>query len=340
MKLFLLTIILMVIGCSQPPIDPSSPELNNHYRIEMIIDNVTNIGLAGISYKDRSELEDKILVLPPIYKGSLELFSERCGKSFSIAYEENDVVSIPIIDLLSDYDSKCSYRIIRRIIGTNHIMVGYFYINYYKENLFPLKIEVNDTFYNGVVPFQIREGDLIPIDFTSYNHVKDNIILNDTIAIKESKIIKIYPRGTKGKLMITGCNASFVPVEFTSTPIVVDFASIFSSVTVENSCDYEIGITNYDVPEFETATLITNVYKKETQWLETPFINLISDNKVKVYFINPYIVGLSIDNKICKNSHHCVAKCKKDTECIVRAVTTSGRFFWGTIKNGKFTRIK
>jgi len=332
LNLLTYVLLLLCVSCAaQPAKDPSVPEQNNHFRIEMQIDNITSVGMLGVSYTDRNELKDKSLSFFPVYEGSLELYSERCEKNISVSYSKGQTIKIGLLELLPSFDTTCSYRITRRVIGADNAMVGYFVIGYFKDTL-PLKVRIGSDDFTGVSYLQLREGDLIP-------HVSGSDKMLESIpTIDEPKSITLFPKGTRGKVLFKGCNASFAPLEFDKTPITINLSDAFSRIGPTDSCDYEIVVVNYDNPAIEENIFSLNVYKKETQWLEAPFVSNAIFKKIKVSYVNPYVLGISVDDKVCYNTQTCIAKC--NGSCTVRAITTSGRFFWGLLQNGNFTEVK
>jgi hypothetical protein len=339
-----LFILVLLAACSAPPIDPSIPEQNNHLRIEMELNGVTSIGMHEISFSSRDEIANLELKFPPVYKGTLEMWSDRCGRILPTSYNKNEILAIKVVDLLpSDYNTRCTYKIKRRIVDGDNPMLGYFGINFFHKYT-PLTVEIDGKKFSGAAHMQVRETETIPVD--DYETIPPTT--STMLSINETKIIKVFPRSIKGQILIQGGNAMGVPIDYDFTDVekeedrykILDLATIFSKLTVADSADYEINATAYGTQKMENMMLMLNVYKRETYWLASPILSRDGLDRLVVTFIDPYVAGVSIDSTICENKGVCAAKCKKDQVCVIRAVTRSGRFFYGREINEKFIEVK
>jgi len=318
MKLIL--ILLLLMSCGSTPKDLSVPELNNHFRMEMKVNGVTSLGLSGFSYDDTETLKAHTLRFYPIHEGIIDLWSERCSRTYSFAYKRGQEIAINLFDLLppSGQATSCVYRTMQRVKGADNVMVGLFGLAYTGEAL-PLKTEILGQSFHGISWMQKKQGNVIP---------------------SEANTIKVWPTGQSGNISFRGCGIQSSR-DFTATPIILRLHEIIPSLETKHSCNYVITIANYDNPYVEQHTLMLNVYKSETTFIDPPKVDFNKrKSRLEVKFDNPYILGTSVNERVCIRRRNCTGTCKENESCTVRAITSSGRYFWAIVKNGNIVEVK
>ena len=304
---------LFILSCSLPPVDDSPLwASSNRYATEMINDcNLTNhtLGLNGCAFKEGVYGR---LVLPPIWKGNIELYSEYCGK-YNFTVDEVNDFSILLKDIYqTDFGKNCSFSVTRTIMDLNGQMldgqiIGRFFIK---------KIP-NERYYE-LAKFSIGSNSFIG---TGWYQKKYDVI---------PKLATFYPRGTKGSAVVNCGETEVAYIEYNTNNFTWE-------IPKGENCDYEISLTNADNKALEFASIMVeeNLYTLDLSLPTVTYKKSVGKREIEFSFdqdINgkhdKVVYGVKINNTTCKGTYKCRAA-QGLVEYKVKGITLGGRVFMG-----------
>lgn len=251
-----------------------------------------------------------------------------CGYVNPISYQDNRAwFTIPLSEL--PRKPICLYKIQIRNSNFDNDGIGMIItkdLSAYSDVL-PAIVTVNEVKRTGVNWIQLAE------DYTLELTKLDGGIL-------ESRDIYLYPRGKKGKIIISGCGIQKMIYEFNleenQTYWKTSLDNLYKDLGgIHQSCLFEITINNDDTYIKEDASIFVSVYKKSGAFIARP---IYSEEKGKdcFDFVDSNIIGVKVDDSLSDLNEHklCVTKAEKHT---IEAITSNFRTFIGQWENNVWT---
>jgi hypothetical protein len=243
---------------------------------------------------------------------------KECGYITSGSSKKSGWVPIP----LSHFPDKefCIYSVLVRGVGFDAPATGHLLIRKFTDpNVVPLTVEMNHVVRKGVNWVQLR-SDSEPTFFAS------NTTLPVFGGISEGRDVVIHLGGHSGKLNITGCGFQPDVIEYENMQemyLTVD--QLYREAgKVDRSCVFTV-TANHDDALKESASLFVKVYNGTGSFLDAPMVD-VSSNQACFQFIDPYVVGIEVNDKKSYSDKVCVAHAKS---YVVEGVTSKFRTFYG-----------
>lgn len=328
MKFLLICLIIVLSSCSHFKDDIAPNYFDNNYRnmtFTYIDDTKTSYssGTLDIFLESNSSLDNKMVIVQGIHKGSINFISENCLlDGIPSRYEGN--ISLPLKEFLPNastqyqciiditltpdkidkkgHDIKEIGRINIKVLPTNlykPIEISYF------ENIINTKSFVEKKF-SGQASIQLRAGD-----------------------VSDSRKFFLNTTSSSGTLFIEGCGKS-IKTEYYGTVTEILFSNILSnSINIQDSCSIEIFMLPKDEAKNYNAKMDINIYSSDVILLEEPELSIIkkwySRKKQYLKASSPsYVIATNINSELCVDSQ-CDLIYKTGQNYWITTITKSGR---------------
>lgn len=319
MKLLLLLTFVLLTSCACQPIkDPGvAPASLNQRRTIIDVNGVKEVGINGFINKDSTVK----LSLPKDGTISIRGLSN-CGFYSESSSNPTNMIMIDALDL-PDEDF-CLYSLHSRINAFDAPSIGMLIVrNFNNPNIVPLKVKMNNVQRVGVNWTQIMEMPIV-----------------SRIGINESLKVSLYPTGTTGKLVITGCNIEPIKEFYDQDNIntIMNFSiDRLYSKAIDKDCVFHITANNDDYL-MESASVFVSVYKPIGSFLPRPLVTQDS-KRICFEFFDKYVVGIIVNDKyIVENNNKICVPFQSKYE--IQAATAKMRTFFGVFENNVWTMEK
>ncbi len=222
----------------------------------------------------------------------------------------------------------CLFSLQARTNGFDAPVIGHFLVRRFLDpNVLPLRTKMNLIDRDGVNWVQIRANS------------GPEMTRGEKIAagINEDREIVVYLGNHSGRLNITGCGLQPDVIEYTKEQ--GEFRTSVDNLyrelrTVSKSCVFTI-TANHDDALKESATVFVKVYEGIGSFLDAPVVDI--GRKACFSFVDPFVVGVSVNKKWRKGKNICVDVANSYT---VEGVTSKHRVFYGEHDGQDWTAIK
>ncbi|MGZ6369108.1 MAG: hypothetical protein ACXWPM_00105, partial [Bdellovibrionota bacterium] len=301
MKFYLLTFLLILTACASCQFTKdlgTAPATLDQARLPIQVGDAVELGIQGSTGEDtirvRSYAEGSVSI-----RGLNDCGYVSSASTKSAGWVEFDASRLP-------QNEFCLFNLETWTNGLDAPAIGNLLIRRFLDpNVKPLKTTMNQvTRVNGLNWVQLQSGPKL-LTVGAGGGMRGGIL--------EDRHIAIFPSGKSGKLVITGCGIPANVTEYSDQPewdTTVDY--LYSSIGgVNKSCVFTITANNNDALA-ESATIYVKVYQQSGSFLNAPIIAQDSDQDEACFeFVDPYVVGMSVNGQWSYRSHICAPKADK-----------------------------
>ena len=329
MKLIFILLCLVFISCNTGSIkqDVSIAPIDvNHRRLVFNIKDKTFVGIGGtISRADPVTLQTYNQTGDVAIKGLAD-----CGYTFGTGFKNVYTMDLDLLDT-PDQDI-CVLQLTTRVNGFDAIGYGNLIIRRFTDpNIIPLDIKVNGEVRKGVNWIQIKED-------SDYD-------VATLTGITENREVEVYPNGTSGNIVVTGCGISPVVEAYyfgAGEPHIwrTNLSYLYAqspNKIITKSCVFTVTANNNDSLK-QTATFFVAVYKQMGSFLYAP-VPIVKEDKMCFEFQDLYVIGVKI-NEVMSNPNARVLCVPKASQYEVEGITSKFRTFYGIFKENKWLLIR